>query len=332
METPSRNATLVEGKILTGGFSAIAQSDWDGKLARRPIEGHLDGASLKVKVQAWPDGPFVDYVLQRISRGTAIPKPRPIPPPKLIDLPYNGLAKTPPMGWSSWNKFGCRVTDRLIRETADALVSSGMKDAGYVHLNIDDCWQGERDGKGVLHSDRERFPDMKGLAKYIHGKGMKVGIYSSPGPKTCAGYNGSYGFEEQDARTYASWGIDYVKYDWCSAGKLYRHDEMRAVFQKMGRALQATRRPMVYAISQYGLADVWVWGPKAGSNLWRTTTDIGANWASISEIGFDKQENLAAYAGPGRWNDPDMLEVGNGDLRVDEQRTHMSLWPCWPRR
>jgi alpha-galactosidase len=206
------------------------------------------------------------------------------------------------------------------------MVSTGMKAAGYTYLNIDDCWQGERDAQGNIQPDPKRFPNMRELTEYVHAKGLRIGIYSSPGPRTCAGYEGSYGHEEQDARTYAAWGFDYLKYDWCSAGKLYGYDGMRPVLQKMGAALQGTGRPMVYSISQYGLADVWEWAPKAGANLWRTTTDIGDNWRSVEEIGFEKQLALAKYAGPGRWNDPDMLEVGNGGMSTDEYRTHMTLW------
>jgi alpha-galactosidase len=324
-ETPTRRASLVEGKIVGDGFSAIAESDWDGKLARRPIEGQISGSVMKVRVQAWPGGPMADYELRRISDATEIPRERAAPPPKERVLPSNGLVKTPPMGWNTWNKLGCRIDDKTIREMADALVSTGMRDAGYVYLNIDDCWQGERDSEGNIQSDPKRFPDMKGLADYVHSKGLKIGIYSSPGPKTCAGYEGSYGHEEQDARRYAAWGMDYLKYDWCSAGKLYSPDQMRAVFQKMGAALQATRRPIVYSICQYGLADVWTWGTKAGGNLWRTTGDIGANWDSVSEIGF-KQVQYSRFAGPGGWNDPDMLEVGNGNFTMDEARAHMSMW------
>jgi alpha-galactosidase len=167
---------------------------------------------------------------------------------------------------------------------------------------------------------------MKALAEYVHSKGLKIGIYSSPGPRTCAGYEGSYGHEEQDAQTYAAWGFDYLKYDWCSAGKLYKPDEQRAVFQKMGAALQATGRPIVYSISQYGVADVWTWAASAGANLWRTTGDIGDNWKAVEEIGFDRQLKLARFSGPGRWNDPDMLEVGNGGMTAEEYRSHMSLW------
>src|SRR3954449_11875505 len=144
----------------------------------------------------------------------------------------NGLAKTPPMGWNSWNKFGCNVSEKLIKEMADAMVSSGMRDAGYVYLTIDDCWQGERDSNGNLRSDPQRFPDLKRLVDYIHSKGLKAGIYSSPGPRTCAGFEGSYGPEAQDAKQFASWGFDLLKYDWCSATKYYSNAEMRPVFQK----------------------------------------------------------------------------------------------------
>jgi alpha-galactosidase len=325
-ETPTRLAPLVEGTTDGTSFKAIAQSIWDGKLARRPIEGKLEGEVLKVRIQAWPGGPMADYEMRQVSKSTELPKAKPLPLPELVELKWDGLAKTPPMGWNTWNKFACRVSDQLIRETADSMAATGMRDAGYQYINIDDCWQGERDAKGNIQPDTNRFPDMKALADYVHSKGLKLGIYSSPGPKTCAGYEGSYGYEEQDARTYAAWGIDYLKYDWCSAGKLYRYDEMRAAFQKMGTALRATGRPIVYSICQYGLADVWEWGPKAGGHLWRTTEDIGDNWKTVAEIGFEKQEGLAKWAGPGRWNDPDMLEVGNGGMTADEYRTHMSLW------
>ena len=326
VETPTRNAPLVEGRLTANGFSAIAQSIWDAQLARRPIHGELRDGKLHVEVQAWPDGPMAKYEMRRISRESAIPKQTPVPPPQVKDLPYNGLARTPPMGWSSWNRFGCRVSDPMIREMADAMVSSGMKAAGYTYINIDDCWQGERDAQGNIQSDPQRFPDMKALVDYVHSKGLKIGIYSSPGPRTCAGYEGSYGHEEQDARTYAAWGFDYLKYDWCSAGKLYTYEQMRPIFQKMGEALQSTGKPIVYSISQYGIDEVWKWGRKAGAHLWRTTGDIGANWKAVEEIGFEKQLGLAPYAGPGGWNDPDMLEVGNGNMSLDEYRSHMSLW------
>jgi alpha-galactosidase len=166
---------------------------------------------------------------------------------------------------------------------------------------------------------------MKALADYVHSKGLKIGIYSSPGPETCGGYGGSYGHEVQDAKTYADWGIDYLKYDWCSAFRIYKDSEMRATYQKMGDALRASGRPIVYSLCQYGKADVWKWGPLVGGNLWRTTDDIADNWKAMSANGFS-QEGLADFAGPGHWNDPDILEIGNGGMTTEEYRSHMSLW------
>ncbi len=189
---------------------------------------------------------------------------------------------------------------------------------------IDDGWQGKQDASGVLRPN-ERFPDMKALADYVHGKGLKLGIYSSPGHRTCGNQEGSYGHEEQDAKMFADWGIDYLKYDWCGAFRIYKNEEMQAVYQKMGALLRQTGRPIVYGLCQYGMADVWKWGPDAGGNLWRTTGDIDDTWPSMEEIGFS-QSDLAQWAGPGHWNDPDMLEVGNGGMAHAEYRTHMSLW------
>jgi len=235
------------------------------------------------------------------------------------------VALTPPMGWNSWNKFADKVDDKTVREIADALVSSGMKDAGYVYVNIDDTWEGERDAQGNIQSNA-KFPDMKALADYVHGKGLKIGIYSSPGPKTCAGYAGSYQHEAQDAKTWATWGIDYLKYDWCSADKVYQASDMPVVYKKMSDALKATGRPIVFSLCQYGLQNVWEWGAAAGGNLWRTTGDIQDGWKSMSTIGFDKQLGHEKYSGPGHWNDPDMLEIGNGGMTRPEYITHMTLW------
>jgi alpha-galactosidase len=245
------------------------------------------------------------------------------------------LAATPPMGWNSWNHFAERVTDADVRAAADAMVSSGMRDAGYIYVNIDDTWQGERDASGVLHPNK-KFPDMKALADYVHSKGMKIGIYSGPGPKTCAKYAGSYQHEEQDAKMYADWGIDYLKYDLCSFGEIMKketgseHNEkafemQKAAYEKMHKALLATGRPIVYSLCQYGWNDVWKWGPDVGGNLWRTTGDINDHYDRMEQIGFS-QAGLSKYAGPGHWNDPDMLEVGNGGMTDDEYRQHMSLW------
>jgi alpha-galactosidase len=244
------------------------------------------------------------------------------------------VAQTPPMGWNSWNHFAEKVDDGTVRAAADALVSSGMRDAGYLYVNIDDTWEGKRDARGVIHPN-DKFPDMKALADYVHAKGLKLGIYSSPGPKTCAGYEGSLSHEEQDARTYAEWGVDYLKYDLCSYDEILQReagsDPAKAqkiqedVYRKMREALQKTGRPIVLSLCQYGWAAVWRWGASAGGNLWRTTDDIEDNWNSMSNLGFG-QNGLERFAGPGHWNDPDMLEIGNGGMNDNEYKTHMTLW------
>ncbi len=232
------------------------------------------------------------------------------------------VAHTPPMGWNSWNHFGCKVSDAIVRAQADAMVRTGMKAAGYEYINIDDCWEGERDSKGIIHPN-SRFPDMKALADYVHSKGLKLGIYSSPGPKTCGGYEGSYGHEKQDADTYAKWGVDYLKYDWCTARFMYKPEQYPEAFEKMHEALVSTGRPIVYSI--HGRGEVWTWAQSVGANLWRTTGDIKDNYSRMVAIGFG-QEGLAQFAGPGHWNDPDMLEIGNGGMTPEEYRMHMSLW------
>ena len=245
------------------------------------------------------------------------------------------VAQTPPMGWNSWNYFARNVDDKGIRAAADQIIASGMKDAGYVYVNIDDTWEGKRDENGVLHTN-EKFPDMKALADYVHSKGLKIGIYSSPGPKTCAGFEGSLGHEEQDAKMYAEWGIDYLKYDLCSFRQAVMQKEapddkaaqmrlMFAAYDKMGKALKATGRPIVYSLCQYGWDNVWEWGPSVNANLWRTTGDIQARWQSIYDL-LSQQKGLTSYAAPGHWNDPDMLEVGNGKLSLAENRSHFSMW------
>ncbi|MDW5267295.1 MULTISPECIES: glycoside hydrolase family 27 protein [Acidobacteriaceae] len=247
------------------------------------------------------------------------------------------LAATPPMGWNSWNHFANHVTDADVRSAADELVSTGMRDAGYVYVNVDDTWQGERDAQGVLHTN-DRFPDMKALGDYIHSKGLKFGIYSGPGDKTCGGYAGSLGHEAQDAKMYAAWGVDFLKYDLCSFQDNMHKVEaehpndpdaanqlMIAAYRKMGAALKATGRPILYSLCQYGVDQPWKWGPGLGANMWRTTDDIDDSYGRMIAIGFS-QAGLSKYAGPGHWNDPDMLEIGNGKMTFDEYKTHMSLW------
>jgi alpha-galactosidase len=242
------------------------------------------------------------------------------------------LARTPPMGWNSWNHFGAAVTDADIRHAADALAASGMAKAGYRYVIIDDGWQGQRDAQGVMHPNA-KFPDMKALADYVHSKGLKFGIYSSPGPQTCAGYGGSLGHEAQDARTYAGWGVDYLKYDLCSfhqrmQGKSDAEQTamMKAAYRLMRQSLDATGRPIVYALCNYGWGRVWEWGAEVGGNLWRTTDDIQPNYDSMI-FNASAQQGLERYAGPGHWNDADMLEIGNKGMdQPDMERTHMTLW------
>ena len=303
-------------------FTISAAMPLFGSERRVTYEGKLTGGELQL-VEMTAKGPGAAMTAVRVPEGEGA-LPARIAPPPLRPVRYNGLAKTPPMGWNSWNKFANRIDDATVRGIADAMASNGMRDAGYIYVNIDDTWQGDRDARGDIQPNR-KFPDMKALADYVHSKGLKLGLYSSPGPKTCEGYEGSYGHEEQDARTYAAWGIDYLKYDWCSAFTIYKDSEMQAVYQKMGDALLATRRDIVYSLCQYGLESVWKWGPAAGGNLWRTGGDISDSWDSVSRIGFD-QDPFARYARPGHWNDPDMLEIGNGHMTDTEYRTHMSLW------
>lgn len=233
----------------------------------------------------------------------------------------NGLARTPPMGWNSWNHFGCDVSARLVRETADAMVSSGLRDAGYEYVVIDDCWQVARDPSGRLVADSTRFPDgIKPLADYVHARGLKFGLYTDAGRKTCQGRPGTYGHEAQDARTFAAWGVDYVKEDWCYAEGL----DAPTQYAKFRDALAAAGRPIVLSICEWGSHTPWVWGPRTG-NLWRTTGDIEDSWNSMI-ANLDISGQHAAAAGPGAWNDPDMLEVGNGGMTDDEYRAHFSLW------
>ncbi|HSF99750.1 MAG TPA: alpha-galactosidase, partial [Vicinamibacterales bacterium] len=240
--------------------------------------------------------------------------------------PSDALAPTPPMGWNSWNRFACDVSEQLIRETADAMVASGMRDAGYTYVVIDDCWQVARDSAGTIVADPERFPSgMKALADYVHAQGLKFGLYSDAGLKTCEGRPGSRGYEYQDARTYAAWGVDYLKYDWCHHGT----QNAEASYRLMRDALDASGRLITLSICEWGSNQPWLWARDIG-HLWRTTGDIkdcwvcerGLSWTSI----LDRQVGLESYAGPGGWNDPDMLEVGNGGMTLVEYRAHFSMW------
>ncbi|MFP9098957.1 NPCBM/NEW2 domain-containing protein [Flavobacterium sp. RHBU_24] len=274
------------------------------------------------------------------------------------------IALTPPMGWNSWNCFADQVSAEKVMRAADAMVKSGLVNHGWTYINIDDFWQNNRDSKdesirGPFRDDvgniiaNSRFGDMKAVADYIHGLGLKAGLYSSPGPWTCGGCAGSYGYEKQDAQAYAGWGFDYLKYDWCSYGNVidglpdndpykvsslsYKGgDELTTAikpFQVMGDALKAQPRDIVYSLCQYGMSDVWKWGDAVGGSAWRTTNDITDTWTSVKNIAL-MQDPAAAWAKPGNWNDPDMLVLGTvgwgnphpSKLRPDEQYLHFSLW------
>lgn len=245
------------------------------------------------------------------------------------------LALTPPMGWNTWNKFACNVSDELVRGMADAMVKSGMKDAGYQYVVIDDCWQVSRDKNANIVADPQRFPNgIRAVADYVHSVGLKFGIYSDAGSKTCAGRPGGLGHEYQDALMYASWGVDYLKYDWCNTTT----QDAKASYANIRAALDASGRPIVLSICEWGKNQPWRWGKEVGGNLWRTTGDIQDRWAGQQKWGdgtccsngmldiVDQQVGIGPYAGPGHWNDPDMLEVGNGGMTTTEYRSHFSLW------
>jgi alpha-galactosidase len=246
------------------------------------------------------------------------------------------IALTPPMGWNSWNCFGCDVNEANVRAAADAMVASGLINHGWTYINIDDCWEAGRDADGNVTSN-QKFPDMKALTDYVHRKGLKIGLYSSPGPKTCAGHEGSYKHEDQDARRYAEWGFDYLKYDWCSYGGIVPnpdHDGFMRPYRVMRAALDKVPRDIVFSLCQYGMNNVWEWGAQVGGNCWRTTGDISDTWSSMSNIGFG-QAGREKFAWPGHWNDPDMLVVGYVGwsakvrptrLTPNEQYAHITLW------
>lgn len=250
------------------------------------------------------------------------------------------IALTPQMGWNSWNCWGLSVSEEKLRSSAQALIDKGLADHGWNYMNIDDGWEDSVRGKQGEIVANSKFPNMKGLGDWLHDRGLKFGIYSSPGSLTCGGYLGSYQHEAQDAATYASWGIDYLKYDWCSYETVHAAEKDTSLasyikpYAVMQKALRSQPRDIVYSLCQYGMKDVWKWGPLVDGNSWRTTGDIEDSWESLKNIGFS-QNKMSDYAKPGRWNDPDMLivgEVGWGPrlhptrLNPDEQYTHISLW------
>jgi alpha-galactosidase len=244
--------------------------------------------------------------------------PRPSDDP---DRVANGLAPTPPMGWNSWNRFGCTVDERIVRAAADRLVASGMRDAGYRYVVVDDCWHGARDANGFIGWDAKRFPSgMPALAAYLHERGLKFGIYSDAGRATCAHRPGSQGHEYQDALSYARWGVDYLKYDWCYNGGR----DAEEAYALMADALRATGRPIVFAMCEWGQSKPWEWADKIG-NSWRTAADLFDHFPNMLAA-VDVNEPLWPHAGPGHWNDPDMLQIGNGGMSAAEYRSMFSLW------
>ena len=243
----------------------------------------------------------------------------------LRDLAPSGLAPTPLMGWSSRQKLGSRTDDSTIRQAVEGLVASGLNLIGYVYVEVGDGWQGARDAEGVLHPN-DRFPDMKALGDYIHSQGLKFGLTASAAPKSCNGMEGSYGYEELDARTFAEWGVDYVVLEWCGTEAIHPTEvEMRALFQKMGEALRASGRDIVYGISQKGQFNVELWAPRTGANVWRTGDELDENWASVAAAGFG-QNGKEYAAGPGMWNDPGLLQAGNVGMTADASRMQVNLW------
>ena len=240
----------------------------------------------------------------------------------------NGLARTPPMGWNSWNKFHYDINETIIKKVADSFISKGLKDAGYTYIVIDDAWQAGRDKNGKVLADKVKFPSgIKALADYIHSKGLKFGIYTDCGDKTCGGYEGSLNHEESDAKTYAEWGVDYLKEDWCNTSGL----DAQMQYKKMSAALSASGRPILFSLCEWGLSSPWLWASNVG-NMWRATADIADCWDCTAgnllgwTVILEQSVNLAPFAGPGHWNDPDMLEVGNSGLTLTESRSHFSMW------
>lgn len=293
----------------------------------------LDGATGIITGKVAKEGEYTVKVTATNAKGTATRDLR-------IVIGEGKLALTPPMGWNSWNCWGLSVSEDKVKSSVDAMLAAGLNNHGWTYMNIDDGWEAKERAKNGEIVCNEKFPDMKRLSDYVHSKGLKLGIYSSPGTLTCGGYLGSLKHEEQDAATYAKWGIDYLKYDWCSYGQEAPQNPQLADYKKpyivMRDALKKQSRDIVYSLCQYGMGNVWEWGAEMGAQLWRTTGDINDSWQSLYSIGFGKATNSSTqYSKPGNWNDPDMLVVGkvgwgpslhDSRLTPDEQYTHISLW------
>ena len=336
--------TPVHPEARINGASVIGAGPGREFIFRVPVTGT---PPLKVEVTGLPSGlrfdpekrtilgnaPSAgDYVLNVTASNAAGSCSR-----KITIRTGSGLALTPPLGWNSWNCWGLSVDQDKVKASADAMVSSGLADHGWTYINIDDGWEAkERNSSGEIYANG-KFPDMKALSGYVHSLGLKLGIYSSPGPLTCGGFLGSWQHERSDALTWANWGIDYIKYDWCSYGDIAKDqslDELQKPYLLMRKMLDEVDRDIVFSLCQYGMGKVWEWGGRAGGNLWRTTGDITDSWNSMAGIGF-AQDQASPFAKPGNWNDPDMLVVGKvgwgpslhpSKLTADEQYTHISLW------
>ena len=331
-------------KTRLNGAKVIGTTPGKEFVFRVPVTGQ---APLKVKLGKLPDGLFFDadrrVISGRVAKaGTYNVRINASGPggsdseTLRIEAGEDKLARTPPMGWNSWNVWGLAVDTDKVRAAADAFVKLGLADNGFTFVNMDDGWEKGRAADGSITTN-ERVTDMKGLCDYVHSKGLKVGIYSSPGPQTCGGYEGSYKHEESDAESYAKWGIDYLKYDWCSYGGIVPKpdlDGLKLPYIKMHTALEKSSRDIVFSLCQYGMGDVYTWGHTTGGNLWRTTGDINDSWSSMAGIGFDHSKR-SPFAKPGSWNDPDMLVVGwlgwgprvrPTNLTKHEQVTHITLW------
>ena len=357
-ETPRINGAKIFGVRPGSPFlftiPATGQRPMEFSADNLPRGLKLDAQTGRITGKLKKEGRFVVTLRAKNSLGTV--------EEKLRIVCGDAIALTPPMGWNSWNCFASAVSEDKVKRAADAMVRGGLINHGWTYINVDDYWQNHRDSKdptlrGPFRDARgrilpnSRFPDMKGLADYLHKLGLKAGLYSSPGPWTCGGCTGSWQHEKQDAKTYAAWGFDYLKYDWCSYGSIASGkmtnvmniplwgrratDDAGAIYpyKVMGNFLRQQRRDIVFSLCQYGMADVWKWGAEVGGNCWRTTGDITDTWRSMSGIGF-KQDRAAPFARPGHWNDPDMLVVGQVGwghphptrLTPDEQYTHISLW------
>jgi len=312
-------------------IAATGQKPMTYEVKNLPAGLSLDAATGLITGKLAQKGEFITTVIASNKMGKAERKFT----IKCGDL----LALTPPMGWNSWNCWGMAVDAKKVKSSVDFMVSKGLVEHGWTYINIDDGWQGpNRDTvTGEILTDQEKFPDMKGLSDYVHSKGLKFGIYSSPGSLTCGKRLGSLQHEDLDAATYTKWGVDYLKHDWCSYSEIYKKPslyELKLPYQIMKKALRSQKRDIVYSLCQYGMGDVWKWGHEVDANAWRTTGDIIDTWNSMRVIGFDQDKN-SAYAKPGRWNDPDMLVIGNvgwgpnlhpTHLTPNEQYTHISLW------